>query len=51
MYVKNKGAIQLPLESYDVSILVLLDVCKEPTTLGDISTGGRCFNPCFIGCM
>jgi len=51
MYVKNNGKRFSQPNGFKVSILVLLDVCKEPLNIRKVVLEKTSFNPCFIGCM
>jgi len=51
MYVKNDVKAAFNYLVYHVSILVLLDVCKELPKSAKKGLLNCRFNPCFIGCM
>jgi len=50
MYIKNPEKIIIFFTLIKVSILVLLDVHKEPINFVTFFTLCISFNPCFIGC-
>ena len=51
MCVGNRSLWPFDDNQKPVSILVLLDVCREYKKLYDLAKDGDCFNPCFVGCV